>query len=150
MFPDCSGHLNPKTYAKRLLHHQTPLHLFPPRMDRCPTQFGEFEFDSVHEEGTSQSEVYGGSIEPLVNTFLAGESVAVLVYGARGTGKTFTLKGGGSEGEGRGMVQRAVEAVMRGLEGVPRDSFSLRVSFTGNCRQWAGPGDPGGGMGGSL
>ena len=77
-------------------------------------------------------------MEPLVNSFLAGESAALLMYGPRGTGKTFTLLGSepptaAGELQQPGAVQRAVADILHSLEVVPRDSFSLYATYSGEA-----------------
>jgi hypothetical protein len=98
-------------------------------MQLCINQI--YQFDSVHEEEATQSDVYLGSIEPLISTFLAGGSVALLTYGATGSGKTFTLAGDGIHRKNRGMVQRSVEAVLHSVEALQMGDVRLWATFTG-------------------
>jgi len=66
----------------------------------------DFAFDTVLGEASGQEDVWA-AVSGVASSVLDGYTAALLVYGQSGTGKTFTMVGGG-ESEG-GLVQRAAE-----------------------------------------
>ena len=76
-----------------------------------------FVFDTVYGANTQQEEVFLTSVEPLLSTLCDGYNVAVVVYGAKATGKTFSLVGPGQglmplvEEECFGLIQRSVRSL---------------------------------------
>lgn len=74
-------------------------------------------FDTVYGVNTPQEDVFLTSVEPLLSTLCDGYNVAVVVYGAKATGKTFSLVGPGQglmplvEEECFGLIQRSVRSL---------------------------------------
>ena len=87
-----------------------------------------FSFDCLYGANSSQEEVFSSSVEPLLTPFMDGYNVAVIMFGAAGTGKTFTLVGPGltpaMEEESFGVIPRLVRSLYREL-GCQSDTRSV-------------------------
>lgn len=79
--------------------------------------------DGAFPGAASQREIYLGVGSSAVNTLFEGHNVSLISLGARGTGKTYTLVGDGSE---PGLIECIVAAVLERTGG--RDSYQLGVS----------------------
>ena len=53
----------------------------------------EFYYDNAFNENESTEEIYGYTIEPMINLVLKKGIVTCFAYGQTGSGKTFTMKG---------------------------------------------------------
>lgn len=58
-----------------------------------------FTFDKVFGPNSQQSDLYDQSIVPIVNEVLDGYNCTIFAYGQTGTGKTYTMEGGGKKNE---------------------------------------------------
>ncbi|KAF9345067.1 hypothetical protein BGX26_003579, partial [Mortierella sp. AD094] len=102
-----------------------------------------FTFDQVFGPGSSQDEVYQGSVKRMVDKFMEGYNVTIMAYGQTSSGKTYTMgtaaqtsenRGGSSEGIiPRAMTQLFQEArkpppVYPGYR-LPPLKTTFRVSF---------------------
>lgn len=59
---------------------------------------GEWIFDRVFKQMSSQDEVYAAVAQPLVAAVLAGHSACLFAYGQTGSGKTYTIQGEAMDG----------------------------------------------------
>eukprot|EP00798_Chlamydomonas_sp_ICE-L_P007937 gene7937-1151_t len=99
-----------------------------PRVTTVPLrgQYGHFTVDAVHDEAASQEAIYSSNVAPL------GADGVVLLYGAAGSGKTYSQEGPGSGQLAKdGMVQRAVLSLLKNLITVPRHKYKLSVNYSG-------------------
>ena len=72
--------------------------------------------DWVFKPGDSQGDVYDKTLEPLVHRFVNDTvNVALVVIGATGSGKNYTVRGGGS-GAGVGLVPRIIDGVCAAID----------------------------------
>eukprot|EP00668_Euglena_longa_P012407 GGOE01014855.1.p1 GENE.GGOE01014855.1~~GGOE01014855.1.p1 ORF type:complete len:756 (-),score=170.95 GGOE01014855.1:123-2324(-) len=88
-----------------------------------------FEFDRAFEPNVPQAEVYE-EIAPLVQCALDGYYVCIFAYGQTGSGKTFTMEGTAAEGEngeGRGVIPRAMAQVFDTAERLRCQGWTHRV-----------------------
>jgi kinesin family protein 11 len=99
------------------------------------TQTKKFTFDEVHGPSSTQAEVFDASIASIVDEVLQGFNCTVFAYGPTGTGKTFTMEGGRSTGEGwasdadtDGVIPRAVRRIFESLNNNDNE-YNVRVSF---------------------
>lgn len=81
-----------------------------------PRDEDDFEVDYVFGEDATAEDIHERSLAKLVAQVSEGENGAVLLFGATGTGKTYTLQGRMREGD-EGVVQLSIEALMRILHG---------------------------------
>lgn len=70
----------------------------------------KFDFDTVYSMETTQLTIFQTSFVPLVEDFFSGLNVAVLAYGATGSGKTYTM---GLEEASRSSILPNVGAIPR-------------------------------------
>lgn len=89
-----------------------------------------FTFDHVHDQYSTQQELYESSAKQVVLSSLEGYNAAIIAYGQTGTGKTFTMEGE-SEGPLRGIIPRTVEDIFRTIENDPDSSskYLVRTSY---------------------
>ena len=53
----------------------------------------DFYFDNTFSENENTEEIYGYTIEPMINLVLKKGIVTCFAYGQTGSGKTYTMKG---------------------------------------------------------
>ncbi|XP_068779331.1 kinesin-like protein KIF22 isoform X2 [Struthio camelus] len=75
-----------------------------------PRRASEYRFDAVYGPGASQSDVYLGSVRPLLPHLARGRNVSVLAYGPSASGKTYTMLGTAEE---PGVIPRAMRDLLQ-------------------------------------
>jgi len=96
-------------------------------------QYPHYEFDAVYDETNSQREVFTGTVQPLVDSLEQGMDSLLMVYGAPGAGKTYSLVGprGALSGSAtEGLIQQAAAAVFRAAERLPHEHLAVKASYT--------------------
>eukprot|EP01061_Rhynchopus_euleeides_P047634 TRINITY_DN965_c0_g2_i1.p1 TRINITY_DN965_c0_g2~~TRINITY_DN965_c0_g2_i1.p1 ORF type:complete len:566 (+),score=298.96 TRINITY_DN965_c0_g2_i1:122-1699(+) len=98
-----------------------------------PNKTLSFQFDKVFGPETTQSRVFD-EISQLVQSSLDGYKVTIFAYGQTGSGKTFTMEGPSpsTEGEGTGMIARAVNQIFENTQWKSKQTgfrFKLICSF---------------------
>ncbi|KAM8779659.1 kinesin-like protein KIF22 [Rhynchonycteris naso] len=81
----------------------------------------KYQFDAFYGEGSSQRDIYAGSVQPILRHLLEGQNASVLAYGPTGAGKTHTMLG---SSEQPGVIPRALMDLLQltreeGAEGRP-------------------------------
>ncbi|KAF1334158.1 Kinesin-like protein, partial [Globisporangium splendens] len=84
-------------------------------------------FDSVFSGQATQETVFKRIGRPMVDDFLQGYNCTILAYGQTGSGKTFTTVGNG-DGESRGLIPRAIEAVFEELQRIDGSKFDVALT----------------------
>uniref|UniRef100_A0A674P3J4 Kinesin-like protein n=1 Tax=Takifugu rubripes TaxID=31033 RepID=A0A674P3J4_TAKRU len=74
-----------------------------------------FTFDHAFGPSASQDEVYRACIQPMVRSLLDGYNATVFCYGETGSGKTYTISGGGQDDEG-GIIEHVARDVFGYLD----------------------------------
>ncbi|KAK1285172.1 hypothetical protein QJS10_CPB20g00525 [Acorus calamus] len=93
-----------------------------------------FAFDKVFGPTTQQKDFYDQSIIPIVNDVLEGYNCTIFAYGQTGTGKTYTMEGGGKKPKNgefpsdAGVIPRAVRQIFEVLEAQLAE-YSMKVTF---------------------
>ncbi|CAL0324230.1 unnamed protein product [Lupinus luteus] len=92
-----------------------------------------FNFDKVFDSTSQQSELYNEAISPIVHEVLEGYNCTVFAYGQTGTGKTYTMEGGGRKKNGEfpsdaGVIPRAVKQIFEILE-AQNVEYNMKVTF---------------------
>lgn len=64
---------------------------------------------------SAQASFFRDTTLPLVKSFLKGENCLLFAYGTTGSGKTWTVQGGGGKGE-EGLLPRVLDTVWRSLQ----------------------------------
>nr|CAB3499878.1 unnamed protein product [Digitaria exilis] len=83
---------------------------------------------------SQQQEVFNHAVVPLVNEVLDGYNCTIFAYGQTGTGKTYTMEGGGGKTQNgdlpsdAGVIPRAVKRIFDILEAQSAE-YSMKVSF---------------------
>ncbi|CAN6311505.1 unnamed protein product [Urochloa humidicola] len=93
-----------------------------------------FVFDKVFGPKSKQQDVFNHAVVPLVNEVLDGYNCTIFAYGQTGTGKTYTMEGGGGKAQNgdlpsdAGVIPRAVKRIFDILEAQSAE-YSMKVSF---------------------
>eukprot|EP00126_Sphaerothecum_destruens_P002747 Sdes_comp16173_c0_seq1m5420 len=98
-----------------------------------------FTFDKVFGPESTQKEVYSEVVIPFVEEVLMGYNCTIFAYGQTGTGKTFTMEGGGGhkvaktsqdlqEDKNAGIIPRTLSHLFEILE-KQNSEYSVKVSF---------------------
>ncbi|XP_051186264.1 kinesin-like protein KIN-5A [Lolium perenne] len=93
-----------------------------------------FVFDKVFGPKSRQQDVFNHAVVPLVGEVLDGYNCTIFAYGQTGTGKTYTMEGGGGKTQNgalpsdAGVIPRAVKKIFDTLEAQGAE-YSMKVSF---------------------
>ncbi|CAN4100917.1 unnamed protein product [Withania somnifera] len=92
-----------------------------------------FVFDKVFGPTSKQKDLYDSAICPIVFEVLEGYNCTVFAYGQTGTGKTYTMEGGGRKKNGEfpsdaGVIPRAIKQIFDTLEAQSAE-YSVKVTF---------------------
>ncbi|XP_064970827.1 kinesin-like protein KIN-5A [Musa acuminata AAA Group] len=93
-----------------------------------------FTFDKVFGPTSMQKDLFDQAIVPIVNEVLEGYNCTIFAYGQTGTGKTYSMEGGGRKlknGElpsDAGVIPRAVQRIFHTLEAQSAE-YSMKVTF---------------------
>lgn len=91
-------------------------------------------FDKVFGPKSRQQDVFNHAVVPLVGEVLDGYNCTIFAYGQTGTGKTYTMEGGGGKTHDgvlpsdAGVIPRAVKRIFDILE-AQNAEYSMKVSF---------------------
>lgn len=90
-----------------------------------------FKFDHVYDEDSTQPMVYNRTARGAVISTLQGYNATILAYGQTGTGKTHTMEGFMSSGDGRGIIPRSMDEIFQHIEHCsdPQSRFLVRASY---------------------
>ncbi|WOL04664.1 kinesin-like protein KIN-5A [Canna indica] len=93
-----------------------------------------FTFDKVFGPTSKQKDLFDQAIVPIVNEVLEGYNCTIFAYGQTGTGKTYTMEGGGSRDKNgefpsdAGVIPRAVRQIFEILE-AQNAEYTMKVTF---------------------
>ncbi|KAK2997456.1 hypothetical protein RJ639_024521 [Escallonia herrerae] len=92
-----------------------------------------FMFDKVFGPASQQKDLYEQAVSPIVFEVLEGYNCTIFAYGQTGTGKTYTMEGGGRKKNGEfpsdaGVIPRAVRQIFDILE-AQNAEYSMKVTF---------------------
>ncbi|KAL2629027.1 hypothetical protein R1flu_013713 [Riccia fluitans] len=93
-----------------------------------------FTFDKVFGPSSQQKDLYDQAVVPIVHEVLDGFNCTIFAYGQTGTGKTYTMEGGGRKAKNgelppeAGVIPRAVQQIFDTLESQHAE-YSVKVTF---------------------
>ncbi|KAF6146841.1 hypothetical protein GIB67_018494, partial [Kingdonia uniflora] len=93
-----------------------------------------FAFDKVFGPMSKQKDLFDQAVSPIVNEVLEGYNCTIFAYGQTGTGKTYTMEGGGKKSKNgefpsdAGVIPRAVRQIFEVLE-AQNAEYSMKVTF---------------------
>ncbi|KAK2980292.1 hypothetical protein RJ640_024996 [Escallonia rubra] len=92
-----------------------------------------FMFDKVFGPASQQKDLYEQAVSPIVFEVLEGYNCTIFAYGQTGTGKTYTMEGGGRKKNGEfpsdaGVIPRAVRQIFDILE-AQNAEYNMKVTF---------------------
>ena len=85
-----------------------------------------FKFDFAFDEKTNQAEVYRCTTASLVKQVINGFNATVFAYGATGTGKTYTMVGGG---DNFGVMIRAISDLFKIINNEKEKKYIIKISY---------------------
>ena len=94
-----------------------------------------FSYDRTFGENSTTQDVYDGTSKGIVDGVMRGMHGTIFAYGQTSSGKTHTMQGAGSVGEGNngggegGIVHMAASDIFRRIQEETGRSFLIRVSF---------------------
>ncbi|MQL80584.1 hypothetical protein Taro_013038 [Colocasia esculenta] len=93
-----------------------------------------FTFDRVFGPKSQQKELFDSAISPIVNEVLEGYNCTIFAYGQTGTGKTYTMEGGGRKAKNgefpsdAGVIPRSVRQIFDILEAQSAE-YNMKITF---------------------
>uniref|UniRef100_UPI00398F0E3E kinesin-like protein kif7 n=1 Tax=Pristiophorus japonicus TaxID=55135 RepID=UPI00398F0E3E len=118
---------------KEMLHgHQSCVHA---DLDSQQVTLGNnrhFQFDVIFDQTSSQDEVYGSCVEPLVEAFFEGFNATVFAYGQTGSGKTYTIGEAyisSVTDDDQGIIPRALAEIFKLIDENDAVDHTVKVSY---------------------
>ncbi|KAF7426431.1 hypothetical protein PC9H_008799 [Pleurotus ostreatus] len=75
---------------------------------RDTSQVFKFQFSNCYDEASTQEEIFGNDVQPMVDLVYQGMTVTIFAYGVTSSGKTHTMQGSKSA---PGVIPRTVQAI---------------------------------------
>lgn len=91
----------------------------------------QYKFDGVYTAFSTQSEVFEGTLKPVIRDVMMGYEGTVFAYGQTGTGKTHTMEGDLDHPENFGVIPRAAMAIFEELnrEEMGYEDYKVSCSY---------------------
>ena len=86
----------------------------------------EFKFDFAFDEKVDQAEIYQCTTANLVKQVINGFNATVYAYGATGTGKTYTMVGGG---DNWGLMIRSISDLFKIINNEKEKNCIIKISY---------------------
>ena len=86
----------------------------------------EFKFDFAFDEKADQAEIYQCTASHLVKQVINGFNATVYAYGATGTGKTYTMVGGG---DNWGLMIRSISDLFKIINNEKEKNYIIKISY---------------------
>ena len=103
-----------------------------PHRDRRSTHNSQvqylFDFDSVFDQLTTQTELFQSLAVDALDRFLEGFNATIFAYGQTGSGKTYTIEGSARRFEDRGLIPRSISYIYNKLRERENQDTSLHIS----------------------
>lgn len=87
-----------------------------------------FTFDAVFPIGSTQTQCYELSVQPILHKAIQGFNGCVFAYGQTGAGKTFTMMGYG-KGEDAGVIPQLCNELFEQIEMNEDQSYGIQISY---------------------
>jgi kinesin family protein 6/9 len=100
------------TLEDRKITFDVPVEAAPGVINNSRDHF-EFTFNQTFDTSTKQDAVFDAVARPIIDGALEGFNGTVFAYGQTGSGKTFTMTGGQSSFNDRGIIPRTLQCVSR-------------------------------------
>jgi hypothetical protein len=100
------------TLEERKITFDVPVEQAPGVINNSRDHF-EFTFNQTFDTGTKQDTVFDAVARPIIDGALEGFNGTIFAYGQTGSGKTFTMTGGQSSFNDRGIIPRTLQYAER-------------------------------------
>ena len=88
-----------------------------------------FTFDGVYDADSTNEEIYGDVVGPLVESVLEGYNGCVFAYGQTSCGKTFSMQGLQTVNMQRGIINRAIDQIFENIQVTDVTYYTIRASY---------------------
>ena len=89
-----------------------------------------FAFNGILDQSATQDEVFERVAQPVVESVMQGFNGTIFAYGQTGSGKTYTLTGGVSAYNERGIIPRTLSEVFKAIELASSEAeHTVRISY---------------------
>lgn len=88
-----------------------------------------FTFDGVYDADSTNEEIYGDFVGPLVESVLEGYNGCVFAYGQTSCGKTFSMQGLQTMNMQRGIINRAIDQIFENIQVTDVTYYTIRASY---------------------
>lgn len=84
-----------------------------------------YELDNCYEQAEDNAIVFSREVKPLISEVLGGRNASIIAYGARGSGKTYTIQGSGDK---QGLAAMAIAEILSQTKDAKKE-VAVFVSF---------------------
>ena len=88
-----------------------------------------FNFDKIFPFSSTQQDIYDSSAKNIINNVLEGYNGTIIVYGGRGSGKTYTIQGKNEKEATKGIIPRMIQDIFDYIYNNENELFLLKVSI---------------------
>ena len=88
-----------------------------------------FDFDSVFDQSTTQTDIFQSLAVDALDRFLEGFNATIFAYGQTGSGKTFTIEGSARRFEDRGLIPRSISYIYDKIKDRENQDISVHISY---------------------
>jgi kinesin family protein 6/9 len=89
----------------------------------------KFKFNTIFEDKCTQEVLFNSVGRDIINSCLEGINGTIFAYGQTGSGKTFTITGGATRYEDRGLIPRTLAYIFSETEKRPTMHFDVSISY---------------------
>jgi hypothetical protein len=112
----------------RLLHVRAPRMIGSTEVNNSIDRF-QFKFSHLFDAEATQANVFDAVARDVVQSVIDGYNGTVFAYGQSGSGKTYSMTGGPSSFEERGIIPRALAYIFEHIASDASASYAVRISY---------------------
>jgi kinesin family protein 6/9 len=116
------------TLEERKITFDVPVETAPGVINNSRDHF-EFTFNQTFDTGTKQDAVFDAVARPIIDGALEGFNGTIFAYGQTGSGKTFTMTGGQSSFNDRGIIPRTLQYLFQSFKKRTDCSHQVHISY---------------------
>ena len=127
MLPSRNG-LHRYALEERKITFDVPVEAAPGVINNSRDHF-EFTFNQTFDTGTKQDAIFDAVARPIIDGALDGFNGTIFAYGQTGSGKTFTMTGGQSSFNDRGIIPRTLQYLFQTFKKRTDCSHQVHISY---------------------
>ena len=113
---------------ERKITFDVPVEAAPGVINNSRDHF-EFTFNQTFDTGTKQDAIFDAVARPIIDGALDGFNGTIFAYGQTGSGKTFTMTGGQSSFNDRGIIPRTLQYLFQTFKKRTDCSHQVHISY---------------------